>query len=419
MKIKFTLLVLIVMFFISDAKPDWNADACGLPFDSKFPCMLVKDTMWYSATDYGVFFSIHESQHWTNATYGWSDRVFNYLTFYGDFIIAGSNTGNVYYAAITYPHFVKISGNLPTGIIVHSLGTIGNNIFAGVKNREVYVSQDTGKTWTNRSNGLPFSTDGKIYLFTNGTSIYAATDGAGIFVSQNNGISWQSINTGLSNLNVCSIYFSGTNIFAGTLGSGVFSSTNNGQNWQQKNFGLGNLNVNALTILNNRLIAGTDSGVYASANNGNTWYPRNSGWDKPKVLSFATANLLHAGTESEMTWSIPIDEIISVKKNNSKVPEKFVLFQNYPNPFNPTTNIKFQMTHSSFVTLKIFNIQGKEVTTLINEYLQAGTYETIFSINYFTNIPLSSGIYFYKIEISDPSGKKENFTDIKKMVLVK
>jgi hypothetical protein len=88
-------------------------------------------------------------------------------------------------------------------------------------------------------------------------------------------------------------------------------------------------------------------------------------------------------------------------------PDKYILFQNYPNPFNPTTNIKFQIPANNFVTMKIYDVLGKEVATLVNENLKSGTYEVNWNATKY-----SSGVYFYKI-ISD------GYSEIKRMMLVK
>ena len=85
----------------------------------------------------------------------------------------------------------------------------------------------------------------------------------------------------------------------------------------------------------------------------------------------------------------------------------YKLSQNYPNPFNPSTVIKFSIPQSQLVTLRIFDVSGKEAATLVNSQLPQGTY------NYTLNASnLSSGIYFYKINAGD-------FTEIKRMVLIK
>jgi hypothetical protein len=94
-------------------------------------------------------------------------------------------------------------------------------------------------------------------------------------------------------------------------------------------------------------------------------------------------------------------------KENIKAIDDFRLEQNYPNPFNPSTNVKFSIANVKFVTLKVFDVLGKEVATLVSERLQPGTYEVTFDAR-----NLSSGIYFYKLE----SGA---FVDTKHMLLIK
>ena len=102
-------------------------------------------------------------------------------------------------------------------------------------------------------------------------------------------------------------------------------------------------------------------------------------------------------------------KILSVTDGDesSNQPEEFVLYQNYPNPFNPTTKIGWQSTVSSRQSLKIYDLNGKEVEIIFDEYKPAGSYEVTFNAS-----DLPSGIYFYKLE----SG---SFTKTKKMILLK
>jgi len=89
------------------------------------------------------------------------------------------------------------------------------------------------------------------------------------------------------------------------------------------------------------------------------------------------------------------------------VPREFRLYQNYPNPFNHKSNIKYQIAKNSEVKLVIYDIRGCEVSTLVNEQLQPGTYEVEFDgVNY------TSGIYFYKLIITE-------YTKTKKLILLK
>ncbi|MFH0735697.1 MAG: T9SS type A sorting domain-containing protein [bacterium] len=86
---------------------------------------------------------------------------------------------------------------------------------------------------------------------------------------------------------------------------------------------------------------------------------------------------------------------------------KISIIQNYPNPFNPSTTIKYSIPHSNIVTLKVYDVLGKEVANLVNEYKNAGSYEVNFD-----GSKLSSGTYFYQL-------KAGQFTETKKLLLLK
>ena len=93
-------------------------------------------------------------------------------------------------------------------------------------------------------------------------------------------------------------------------------------------------------------------------------------------------------------------------------PEKFELFQNYPNPFNPTTNICYQLTRDSKVSLKIYNLLGQEVATLVDEQKQAGYHQEVFDATRF-----ASGMYIYRIVYTNDAGKQSS--DKKRMLVLK
>jgi chitinase len=92
--------------------------------------------------------------------------------------------------------------------------------------------------------------------------------------------------------------------------------------------------------------------------------------------------------------------------------EGYKLYDNYPNPFNPSTTIKFEIKESGFVNLSIYDVLGNKVKTLINEEKQSGIYEVVFLAKDENDLPLSSGIYFYRIET-------EKFSAAKKLMLIK
>lgn len=99
--------------------------------------------------------------------------------------------------------------------------------------------------------------------------------------------------------------------------------------------------------------------------------------------------------------------LTNVQQIGSNVPDKYNLHQNYPNPFNPSTNIKYDLIKSGNIKINVYDISGKEVASLVNQFQNAGTYEVTFNAE-----NLSSGVYFYKLETSD-------FKDVKRMVILK
>ncbi|MBI5662988.1 MAG: T9SS type A sorting domain-containing protein [Ignavibacterium album] len=98
-------------------------------------------------------------------------------------------------------------------------------------------------------------------------------------------------------------------------------------------------------------------------------------------------------------------------KDNSTMPTEFSLAQNYPNPFNPSTKISWQSPVSSWQTLKVYDVLGNEVATLVDEYREAGRYDVEFQ-SAVGNGQLASGVYYYQLKI-------DHFIQTKKMVLIK
>ncbi len=149
--------------------------------------------------------------------------------------------------------------------------------------------------------------------------------------------------------------------------------------------------------------------IYLSTNNASTWLQYNMGITSDiYIYNFIAAggNFL-AGT-SQGLWIRPIsDSVTAVKVNKNKLPNTFSLSQNYPNPFNPSTSIEYQIPKSGLVTLKVYDVLGREVETLVNEEKPAVSYEVRFE-----GSSLSSGIYFYRIQAGD-------YALAKKMILMK
>lgn len=150
-----------------------------------------------------------------------------------------------------------------------------------------------------------------------------------------------------------------------------------------------------------------------------TWHFKPSGvlyppvWPVPEDLAYTNTTLLHAGTDGfavgDLNW-FPDQKAAWVPTDVKPVdplPQEFTLSQNYPNPFNPSTTIKYQIAQSGMTTLKVYNVLGQEVASLVDGVVSAGSYQTTFDASL-----LSSGIYFYTL-------RSGSFVETKKMMLVK
>ncbi|MCX7833740.1 MAG: T9SS type A sorting domain-containing protein [Ignavibacteria bacterium] len=116
--------------------------------------------------------------------------------------------------------------------------------------------------------------------------------------------------------------------------------------------------------------------------------------------------------------SLTINAYVGIKKLSSETPVTFELKQNYPNPFNNSTRINFLLPIKSYVTLKIFDILGREVATLFNSTSEQVLEPGIYTIDWNAD-GLSSGVYFYRILINSADGSEKHFSETKRMVLVK
>jgi hypothetical protein len=315
-------------------------------------------------------------------------------------------TGVIYLSTNDGTSWAKVDSGL-MNLEVNSFAFIGVNLFAGTDGGGVFLSTNNGTSWTLVNSGLPEHSN--ILCFaSNRTSLFAGTLFDGVYVSTDNGTGWTSVNSGLFDVRCLTV--SGTNLFA--VSGGVVLSTNNGANWID--VGLTNTYIYSLAVSGTNLFAGTigtlGGEVFLSTNNGTSWTTVDS--DLPGhpstvyALSVSRTNL-YAGT-SNGVWRRPLTEMVTaVNETSISMPTQFTLNQNYPNPFNPATNISFNMPIRSFVSLKIFDLIGREVATLISEELSTGSYSKKWNAS-----GLPSGIYFYRLQAG-------SLTETKKLVLLR
>jgi hypothetical protein len=147
----------------------------------------------------------------------------------------------------------------------------------------------------------------------------------------------------------------------------------------------------------NRVIAAGDSGVFMrSTDGGLTWAQQ----------AIGTSNALYSIGSIDVNKSAIVGEggtilgpapgiVTSVQKDihHQAIPSQMVLEQNYPNPFNPTTHFEFRIADFGFVSLKIFDLLGREVATLVDGRMEAGTHTVVWNA-----LGFSSGVYFYRLQ---------------------
>jgi hypothetical protein len=129
-----------------------------------------------------------------------------------------------------------------------------------------------------------------------------------------------------------------------------------------------------------------------------------------RLYNLKENNSIVLNPNQESKYQILIGNTDFIKTAEKEIlPTEFKLFQNYPNPFNPVTTIEYSIPNTSFVTIKVYNILGKEVATLVNEEKQAGNFSVQLAIG---NKQLASGVYFYRMQAG-------SFVNTKKLVLLK
>lgn len=288
----------------------------------------------------------------------------------------------------------------------------------------IYKTTNGGTNWFKQKLNTSVSTENNIYsgCMLDENNGWCLNNKPKPWKTTNGGVNWDSTNLGdnylagllydIKMFNAMTGYCVGSN-------NRVYKTTNGGATpWSNTSF-------SSTTIITNYtcevwsplefVVMGTYGTVYYTSNGGSTWVNKSN---RASINDFYGSYLAPDGKlyatsllESNIFKNANMFTV-GIKVISNSMPDKFELMQNYPNPFNPSTNIKYQITNNCFITLKVYDILGKEVGTLVNEYQKAGTYEVPFSINQFSNNQLPSGVYFYKLTAGD-------YSVTKKMILVK
>jgi hypothetical protein len=161
-------------------------------------------------------------------------------------------------------------------------------------------------------------------------------------------------------------------------------------------------------ILQSIIIAQTSAIPWSSFNNGFAVQSSANISITSGVGQSLVGSMQQGNTRIESGFLVPVSLITAVDENGVKqIPLTYKLYQNYPNPFNPSTTIQFDIPKLSKVTLKIIDMLGREVATLVDEQLQPGEHKVIFDTG-----KLPSGVYFFRMDA-------EEFSATKKLMLLK
>ena len=406
------------------------------------------DNVWATTQNSGVIKSTDSGITWNNYTSGLtstdvssvvSDASGNlYASITGKGLYSSTDNGNTWnkITIVNYEEdtYIRTVEAIPSG------GLIVYNVYNGVK-----TSTDFS-TWNSFSTGLTNQAiqklavsddyyyaagwDGKIFrsprsaanwieitdtsvsgyvydLFVSSTGdLYYLFDEE-VYKSTNNGDDWIDVGGGVSGYSFSMAEHSNGDIYFGTS-DGVYRSTDAGNSWTKDVSGLTDGALSLAINSNGSIFAGGYNSTSRSNDLGQTWTPFTSGIFNCRIidLTFGSGDILFAAAE-KMGIYRTTSAITSVDENNNQVLNSFILEQNYPNPFNPTTSIRYELGSRQFVQLKVFDLLGNEVATLVNEIKTAGNYEINFNASY-----LSSGVYFYKLTAG-------SLVETKKMILIK
>lgn len=288
---------------------------------------------------------------------------------------------------------------------------IGLNFFG--EKGGVYKSSNRGESWTNI---FPFQANAYCIIKTrNQNLLVASQDGsvAKIFRTSNEWLNWESYSFSINFASSAFAISSSGVVFLATYGYGIYRSTDNGQSWNLISQTTGP-DYSCLLIDGNNIYAGNRGyWVYRSTNSGDSFSLLNDGMGQDKyVLSLGASKngYLYAGMDYYGIYRSS-NKVVSAKKE-SDIAREFVLKQNYPNPFNPKTNVEFVLAARAFVEIKILNIIGKEILTLINEEKEKGVHNLSIDMS-----DCSSGVYCLSLKAFDENGRI--FSSVRKMILLK
>lgn len=380
------------IFVSSDSGQSWGLVGSGMKGSPVTNVAHLAGSQGFIAASipYGVEISTDGGDTWTLAHVGMAmNTLVNDFAVDGNNIVAGTSTG-VYLDKDAGSVWVTLNSGLPQGANCTAV-TVGNGLLlAGLSDGAVFKSTDYGTSWAPADSGIEVGIFNAISGMTMiGKDIFAITQ-LHIYRSTDYAKSWTIIsNSGGSAVAA----HNGDLYVCGNDGVGSVSK-DSGSTWIPINKGLTG-SAQAYAFSEPFVFAGTASGICSSNDEGEDWTPVDSGISQLSIGTLAVNDdYLFAGSGTGL-FRRPLAEITTAVIGPSfQRPDRFVLDQNYPNPFNPTTVIKYYLPTSANVVLRVFDILGRQVETLVDARQAAGTHSVRLNA---TN--LASGVYFYRLEV--------------------
>jgi photosystem II stability/assembly factor-like uncharacterized protein len=314
-----------------------------------------------------------------------------------------------------------------------------NTGYALASRNFIYKTTNSGLSWTAYDVPTTFI-NGLWAIDANRVMAVGEWHNGGIYgmvvKTTNGGQNWTSQNLGLGPVGnaICFTDLNTGYMACGYAGYGgrILKTTDFGENWTYQTLG-NEYSLNAIQFFdaNTGMVSGNNGTAFKTTNAGLNWAPYYRVTDYHIFAMHCPSQLVcyFGGWYDIMLKFSDGGTLLNLPKQDEIVPRGFVLQQNYPNPFNPVTKIKFDIptplnppfsqrgderSGGGFVKLIIYDILGREVVTLINQQLQPGSYSVDWDAS---NYP--SGVYFYKLEVRQAGSSIGDYTQTKKMVLIK
>ncbi|MGB4851344.1 MAG: T9SS type A sorting domain-containing protein [Ignavibacteria bacterium] len=242
------------------------------------------------------------------------------------------------------------------------------------------------------------------------------------YLTSNGGTSWYNGNT-ITPGSFGGIAFNDNKI-NGVMTSGIYLplvkiSSDGGNNWADLNTNTTNTDYNTPIWITgtNTVFINSELGVQRSDNNGINWTQQFNSTDSLVRFDYAKKGnnvICYSVSNNGKIFKSRQTVTTGIQNISTEISSDYSLSQNYPNPFNPVTKINYELRVTNYVSLKIYDIKGKEIETLINRKQTAGSYDINFDAG---NLP--SGVYFYKLVVSSSNQTAGEFSETKKMSLIK